>query len=167
MMKGKIHSDIEQLNRLNQVYPWIPNERSIRPKNEDIAVKNQRIREISEQWVSMKDYILHHVFDQQCSYDDQQHGKRVCRSLPDHPVWAFCPSTFRYDLPEYANHYVLWYSDGDHSQDYHEEFINNQIQDWIWKLVNNDKFDFAWYKNPKPTVPEFYHVQVFWIQHSN
>lgn len=24
-------------------------------------------------------------------------------------------------------------------------------------------FDFAWYENPKMSVPDFYHVQVFWI----
>jgi hypothetical protein len=161
-IRGRIDSYIEHLNQLSQIYPWVPNAASIRPKLEHLEVKNAKLREIAEHWGTMKDYILHGVFGQSSELD--QAGKKVCRSEPEHPVWAFCPSSFRYDIPEHANHYVLWYSGGDHRQEYHEEFINCQIQDWIYKIVLSDEFDFAWYKNPKPTVPEFYHVQVFWIR---
>ncbi len=112
----------------------------------------------------MKDFILSSVFKQQCIMNES--GKKKAISFPADPIWEFCPSNFRYNLPEYANHFILWYSNADHKEDFHEEFINNQIQDWIWKLLNHDSFDFAWYKNPKPSVPEFYHVQVFWIKQS-
>jgi hypothetical protein len=40
--------------------------------------------------------------------------------------------------------------------------INKIITKNLQNITGSDNFDFAWYKNPKPTIKEFFHVQVFW-----
>ena len=68
-------------------------------------------------------------------------------------------------LPE-SNHWILWCLEKDFSFDFPDELINQIIEEkikFVLDLESNIDFQFAWYKNPKPTIPEFYHVQVFWI----
>jgi hypothetical protein len=57
----------------------------------------------------------------------------------------------------------MWY--GTKEQTRSEDEINNDIFIAISNhLQGNNEFNFAWYINPKMTVPEFFHVQVFWTQ---
>ena len=58
-----------------------------------------------------------------------------------------------------------------------DEGISKDISAELNKLINSRSkslnlfappaapvdFDFVWYENPKMSVPDFYHVQVFWI----
>lgn len=39
MLRNRIDSDLETLDKLNQIYPWIPNSQSIRPCPQDIEKK--------------------------------------------------------------------------------------------------------------------------------
>jgi hypothetical protein len=158
MIRNKINCDKETLNKLNSKYSWIPNETSIRPSVDDISKKNELIDYINKTWLSTKDYILNNVFNE--SKMSNEHFNFVVRY--DSDKWVFSECIFRYNLPKYANHYILWYSGQNYYYNFDDEVINNKIEEELSKFLNHNYFDFAWYKNPKPSVPEFYHIQVFW-----
>lgn len=142
MIRRKISSAIDDLNTLNVLYPWIPSEHTIRPRREDLEAKWATLDRIEREWPSMKEYI------------------RVAVLKESENEWVFSPSIFRYNLPAYAQHWVLWNMRTDYSANFHDETINTVLNEF---LASQGATDFAWYKNPKPSVPEYYHVQVFWI----
>ena len=56
----------------------------------------------------------------------------------------------------------------DFNYDYDIDIINKVIENHLsYHTILGDPFQFVWYKNPKPTIPEFYHVQVFWTSSIN
>lgn len=147
MFKCKVSSNIEELNKLNKIHNWIPNEFSIRPNIEILEYKQKFYNEILLIWPSFNEYIFHEIFKSNLNNK-----------------WVFTQSLMRYNLPLYCNHYILWNIEQKISFDYDEEIITNQIKEELNKLCNSTNYDFIWYKNPKPTVLEYYHVQVFWIK---
>ena len=40
--------------------------------------------------------------------------------------------------------------------------INQDIYESLFALLGDKNFEFIWYENPKMTIPEIYHLQVFW-----
>ena len=44
-----------------------------------------------------------------------------------------------------------------------DQTINEIISMNLLKITKSSDFDFVWYKNPKPSITNFFHVQVFWI----
>jgi hypothetical protein len=47
------------------------------------------------------------------------------------------------------------------------EQISTDIAEGIQLLIGErHDFEFVWYENPKMTVPDLYHVQVFWRKKS-
>lgn len=139
MLKGKISSDITSLNELSKLYPWIPNETSIRPSPEVMIKKCMVNQHIQRDWPSLKAYIEQTIFQNKTG-------------------WIFEECMFPYSVK--GKHYILWNTNFPFTieptliQDFDEEVINEVLKGYI-------KGDFVWYKNPKPTVLEFYHVQVF------
>jgi hypothetical protein len=133
-MQGKIASDISSLNELSRRYLWIPNESSIRPSPEVMIKKCMLNQHIQRDWSSLQDYIEKTIF----------RGRTG---------WIFEECMFPYSVK--GKHFVLWHTDLPFTHDFEEEVINEELK-------KNVKGDFAWYKNPKPTVLEFYHVQVFY-----
>jgi hypothetical protein len=171
MIRAKISSDFETLDKLNKIYPWIPNSISIRPSPEDIERKKQFSLQIQSEWKSYRDYVYCKIFQQRhyVGGEDNEYKKFV---RPEHfkprPEWCFQPSMFRYNLIPESNHWVLWNSEHDFDHNYPDEIINQIITRRLFKhLILGAPFQFVWYKNPKPTIPEFYHVQVFWISGIN
>lgn len=55
----------------------------------------------------------------------------------------------------------MWYSYGP-SQGLTEAQIDADITKALQAQLQGDGFDFVWYENPKMTVPDLHHVQVFW-----
>jgi hypothetical protein len=159
MIRNKIDSDIKSLNELNKKYSWLPNENMIRPSSQDIANKKILISKINTEWLSTKDYILNSVFG--LNYIDEN-GIKFVKDTKNINEWIFEPSIFRYNLEEGSNHYILWNSKYRFQDEIDNDIINNIITCELIKIIGSSDFDFAWYKNPKPTVPEFYHLQVFW-----
>ncbi len=159
MIRNQIDSSITNLNELHKTHSWLPNETTIRPTPENINFKNILISKINTEWLSTKDYILHTIFG--LKYNDENKIKFI-KDIDNIKEWVFSPSIFRYNLEKNANHYVLWNSKYKFSDDIDNEIINNTIILYLGDIIGNDNFDFAWYKNPKPTVPEIYHLQVFW-----
>ncbi len=208
-LKGKISSNIDDLNRLNTLYPWIPSESQVRPTPEIKAKKEAMTRRISENWENFTDYILHTVFGKRksCLFNKfTVHDRNVESEI------VFKPNEFAYQVE--GNHFVLWF--GTSAQELPDDAISDIIHAKIEEhleltgvcksnntnniksnIMNNTAgssvagsnssciiasdshsssssssssssapsichFDFAWYINPKMTVPEFFHVQVFW-----
>ena len=126
-----------------------------------IDCKIKKLKEIEFEWKSYFDFILYQVFQQTYIFN-HDHKKYV--TIPEKlPEFIFVPSDFPYQIPEYAHHYILWNSEFNIFYHFDEDKINHTLFQMIKQIVKNENFDFVWYKNPKPTIPEFYHVQVFWI----
>jgi hypothetical protein len=137
MLRGKIDSNPVILDVISQDHPWIPNTITMRPTPADLAKK--------QAWqppYELHSYLLDTLFM----------GRQ----------WAFVPALFRYNTT--GNHYILWNSEQSYFYDYDDEHINTHINNFIKQTVGNTAdYEFVWYKNPKPSVPELYHVHVFWI----
>jgi hypothetical protein len=61
----------------------------------------------------------------------------------------------------------MWYGDAQKPYAYGDDStdrINADINEALTQMCEEVEFDFAWYENPAMTVPEFYHVQVFWVR---
>ena len=132
-MKGQIPSDIFSLNELSKIYDWIPNETSIRPSPEVMIKKCMVNQHIQRDWPSLKAYIEQTIFRNRTG-------------------WIFEECMFPYLVK--GKHYILWNTNYPFTHNFEEQEVNEVLKRFI-------KGNFGWYKNPKPTVLEFYHIQVF------
>jgi hypothetical protein len=149
---GYISCDINTLNILNQVYPWVPNENTIRPSEKVLEKKAAFIKKLDLRNILLRDDIISTLFN------DNTNQK------------LFLPNPFPYNIT--GNHYVMWYYKynivgGIGIQNMIQD-INIDIINGIYNIVEHYEFNFAWYENPKMSVNdaennELYHVQVFWV----
>jgi hypothetical protein len=107
----------------------------------------------------------HYIYDSVFGFETNMttSGKFAAR-VPDeeedrHKNGVLVPNNYPYQLDE-GSHYVMWYSHGCPQEG--DPKINDDIYHSLMSLLGHDKFEFVWYENPKMTVPEIYHVQVFW-----
>lgn len=161
MLRSKINSNIQDLNQLHNEYWWIPNENMIRPNPKILEDKQTLSEYILRNYMSFKDFILSSIF--KCPVESED-GQLYVLDEVQKSEWNFSKSIFPYELPNGVNHYVLWNSKYDYFKDFEDSKINNMIKKTLEEIISSDDFDFAWYKNPKPSIPELYHVQVFWIR---
>ena len=160
MIRGQISPNLNELNEFHKLYSWIPNENMIRPNEKDLELKLEFSKYALTRWQSYKDFILHYFF--KCPFIIQNNKFVVFEQIRNE--WSFTKSIFRYNLPKNVEHYILWNSFNDMNATFTNETINLLIEKYLKKIVGADTFDFAWYYNPKPTVFELWHVQVFWIK---
>lgn len=160
LLRCKVSSDQAILDELHTTYPWIPNSECIRPSPCVLDDKNATLLEIHEKWFSLKDYILFKVFSMDF---DQIAGRFVVMTLhSEQPFKIFKPNAFPYNI-EVGNHWVMWYNSSTCPYE-DDSMITSDIEEAIRDhLQGATNFDFVWYENPKMSVPDFYHVQVFWI----
>ena len=161
MLRTLISSDINILNSLSKSYLFLPNECNIRPTPELIKQKEQSIKYISSYWSSMYDYMKHSVFNVKAKINKD--GIMYTDDTPTQE-WIFKQAQYPYNISN-GNHWILWkYSDSmtsfDISNNVHT--INKIIETRLYLSLKHNNFNFAWYPNPKPSIPEFFHVQVFW-----
>lgn len=161
LLRCKISSDIQDLNELHKKYFWIPNETMIRPSPKVLEDKRQFSNYVLHNWMSFKDFILDTHFKFPVDIED---GHLYVLDTPRKIEWNFQKSLFPYDLPESVYHYVLWNSFTDCFHLFEDSKINNIIKETLESMLGCDSFDFAWYINPKPSIPELWHCQVFWIR---
>jgi len=121
------------LDELFILYPWLPNSNTCRPTQTELVEKKALLNTIKN------------MFE-------------------DITGWIFKPTNFRYIIPESTNHWILWNTDFDMNWKPNPSDINEIIYTFLYKHnANSDTFDFAWYINPKPSITQYFHVQVFWI----
>jgi hypothetical protein len=140
MLQTQISSKFEDLDILNVVHPWIPNSQTCRSDHQTQVEKRALIN------ATTPGDIVKWIFEGQKG-------------------WVFKPTQFKYNVPETTNHWILWNTEHTMEWNPDPQEINEIIYTLLYKQCANQlNFDFAWYPNPKPTVPQFYHVQVFWIR---
>jgi len=153
----KINSDLKSLEKLYQDTKWTPNPDYVRPKLEIIQKKDKDMENITIFYQSLKDYILDEVFNFKSVFNSN--GKMF---VPQDNIIRqniFSKNKYPYQLPTNTNHYLMWYT----YQPKTDYEINQDIFNSLKNMLKNTNFNFVWYINPKQTIPELFHVQVFWI----
>jgi hypothetical protein len=158
-IKGKVSSDIAVLDELSASYSWIPNFHTIRPTPEVLAYKLELTEEINTKWKTFKDYILFRVYGKDFQIVDNKFC--VLNHELDPNIKVFQPNEFAYNIQS-GQHWVLWY--GSMTQECTDEEITKDIDFSLRKMHPDENYDFAWYVNPKMSVPDLFHVQVFWTK---
>ena len=162
-MSGKFQCKISpclfNLNTLNKKYDWIPGKDNIRPLDIIIEKKNEYNKNIINFYEDEKNFILAEVFHFESSFNKD--GKVFVKESNIYKKHIFQPNIFPYNVKEDTQHYIMWYSYFDDTLK--EEKINEDIYNQLKYVVKNDNFDFVWYENPKKTIKDIYHLQVFWI----
>lgn len=161
MIRSRISSDIQDLNELHKKFWWIPDENMIRPSEKVLEDKRVFSNYVLHNWMSFKDFILDTHFKYPVDIED---GQIYVLEDTKKIEWNFTKSVFPYDLAANVNHYVLWNSKYNYFHEFDESRINNILKDTLKGMLDTEDFDYAWYKNPKPSIPELWHIQVFWIR---
>ena len=157
--KCQVKSDVDVLDKLHQTYQWIPGKANIRP---NIITKHEKLKylqNIQSFYGSEKDYIYENIFNFNSIFDEN--GLLIVRDDAIFKKGVFERNRFRYNLNENTNHFIMWYSYYDDSIT--KEKINEDISNGIKNIIKHNNYDYVWYLNPKMTIPEIFHVQVFWI----
>lgn len=168
LLRSVISSDLTALDRLHVRFKWIPNSQRIRPSEERLTLKRAKLAEIEATWLTFTDYIRSTVFGEPHIDVVNQNGEQRKTTTTEMTAQSssslhkfFVPNEFPYNLVQ-GNHWVLWYTVV--GKPYSDREISADISQHLQELLHGSvHFDFAWYVNPKMTVPEYFHVQVFWI----
>lgn len=158
ILRRRISSNVADLDAMHAVHHWIPSSSQIRPHPELLQTKLVKIAKLQDEWASMADFVRSHVFGK--SSVIRSDGKRVVRDnrLSEVDI-VFIENDFPYALDEGGQHWVLWFGCRDDPRLDIDTILSRELQ----RRIGHDGFDFAWYENPKMSIPEYYHVQVFWI----
>lgn len=156
MIRNRIDPNLENLDELNDKYQWVPGRENIRPCEEVINKKDKWIENLSNFYENEKQYVLSDIFNFDSYFDS---GKLVVKDFDIKETFVFKENMFPYNLPFNTNHYVIWYT----YDETDEKRINKDIELSLFNLLGNNKFDFVWYENPKKSLPDMNHYQVFWI----
>lgn len=155
MQANKISSDLDALDLLHQITKWTPNSNQIRPTTETIQAKELFIENLLKFYPSINDYILDIVFNLPFKINTQG---QTCVDNHFTSSYKLIENMFPYQLEENTKHYVLWFSTK--KKEKTDKEITTCIADEINRLFNKE-LRFVWYENPKMSIPNLYHVQVF------
>ncbi len=128
------------LDELYILHPWLPNSSTCRPTHEQLVEKKVLLNSTAH--LDLEKYMF-----------DNKSG------------WIFKPTNFRYNIPETTNHWILWNTEFDMKWKPDSSEINEILYSFLYEHnAKTNNFDFAWYINPKPSVNQYFHIQVFWIK---
>eukprot|EP00697_Spironema_sp_BW2_P000817 gnl/Spiro4/11098_TR5885_c0_g1_i1.p2 gnl/Spiro4/11098_TR5885_c0_g1~~gnl/Spiro4/11098_TR5885_c0_g1_i1.p2 ORF type:complete len:207 (-),score=48.24 gnl/Spiro4/11098_TR5885_c0_g1_i1:102-686(-) len=185
----RISNDLDALERLNRRHPWMPGRDNVRPTPEVRAAKEKYLVEVATLYASEGDFILNTIFDLPLATDAD--GKLYVPLRANLPrLRRFVNNLYPYVLPHGTVHSVMWYtygpdglSDEQISQDIAADLgaqlggvplvAANAVgtgapppHAHVASTTNSTHgvapFEFVWYENPKMSIPDIYHVQVFW-----
>lgn len=162
--RDQVSSDLDSLDELHKKHRWIPDRERIRPTFQTLARKYDLMDSLELEWESLDDFILASVFKK--DYVSMDGKKQVlfkheimsmncnfgeCEFMfQRHPILQ--KSMFPYNLED-GYHYVLWFLG--------RESVPLFIVQQVLNSMIPEHIQFAWYVNPKPSVDNFFHVQVF------
>ena len=155
----EIHPDIEILNAYNKLYSWIPNGSQIRPSEKNIEMKNIMMSKIKEEYNSMKDYILITVFNYKFNKNKDKKYEAIDYNIKLNKL-EVC--RFKYNVNNSTFHYIMWYTC--EKEDLIPKEINRDIYRSIYNILRTPNFKYVYYENPKMSVPEIYHIHVFFVK---
>eukprot|EP01083_Nonionella_stella_P053943 142542_1 len=163
IFRCKVTSDRDVLELLHQKHPWIPGAENIRPTVKLKEDKKSYIENIQYFYVSGMDYIFETVFE--CKAKMNADGKLYVENKEHIHKEVFGANKFPYQVHQDAQHYIMWYSYSNDSIT--DQKITDDIDTNIKNIVKHEAYDFIWYINPKMTIPDVFHVQVFWIANAH
>ena len=154
VLRGKVSSDVKTLIALRRRgFDWIPGEDNIRPTPETREKKVKWLESVMSKYVGRRDFVLHDLF--RCETRRNEKGLMLVDEASLKRVGKkkkLYPNMFPYDLPSGTIHYVMWYT--------WTRPEDSEITSDIANALGKDA-DFVWYENPKMSIPEIFHVQVF------
>ena len=159
-MNQKICCSEENLNDLHKSTGWIPCREQTHPIDEILNVKEKMNAQNKKLYYSKEDEILINYFGYESILliSKDQFKLKSSVSLNVEKKIICIPNEYPYQVPYGTFHYVLWYS----YLDIDKSKINEDIFQCLKEINEEKKFEFVWYENPSMSVPEVYHVQVFW-----
>ena len=156
----KISSNPDVLETYKKYYGWIPGKNDIRPTELQISLKQNLLNNIYTKYNSSRDYILIELFYYNFTKTEEAKFKAI--ESRDNDLTKFECCRFKYQISNKTFHYILWFTTN--KQNLNEQKINKIIFNSIQNTIHTDKFSFVWYENPKMTILDIYHVQVFFIK---
>lgn len=118
--------------------------------------------EIAKDWNSQREYIKYAVFGYEAvTIFDKKYAKRPANLIEGGP-WVFKPATFPYACPPGTEHYILWNMHYDFYYPMEDTVLTTIITQKLMRFAHH--FNFVYYTNPKPSILDFFHVQVFWTR---
>ena len=157
-INNKINPCYTNLDMLNSIYKWIPSSENIRPIEDIIKKKDIDSKTNSIIYSTNIDQVLIRYFNIKKKINRINNKFESKINIDNLSEKVFIPNEYPYNVPEGTNHYVMWYTYDNIS----DEIITSDISSELYNLLNHLNFEFVWYKNPKMTIPEILHVQVFW-----
>jgi len=154
----KIDSDIKTLDELNKTFNWIPSSKNIRPIKELIEKRISDYMFFDNFYSSITDQILIRYFKFPSRINRKSNKMEYNITLENVREKIFLENEYPYNVPKSTNHYVMWYTYNNIS----DIEITHDILYSLKHSLKHDNFEFVWYENPKMSVPEIYHIQVFW-----
>lgn len=164
--RGRIPSSLGALEVLHELFSWIPGPTQVRPPAEVRAVKEAKLCALALEWRTMFDFVICTYFDKPASEDCD--GKRFAADCDVSGTSAFTMNTFPYELDEGGVHAAMWYgphcpaSYADPSIGPPDDVITRDISDALSARYGGYVPPFGWYVNPNMSVPQVFHVQVFY-----
>ena len=157
----KISNKYVDLNKIHEMYAFIPNEEQVRPSPEEKERKAKKLEELAATWKEFIDFIYATVF--QLPHIEAKNGVKTVpnryKEQMDKTQHVFQEQLFPYRIED-GRHFVMWYATKEQKRS--DEEITSDIEAELKAMTGTeDAFQFGWYVNPKMTVPEFFHVQVF------
>ena len=166
MLKCRINPSMENLTKLHATYPWIPSGSNVRPSANVLTQKAMDMSRVMYFYESLRDYLLEEIFNVRTEINEN--GKCFVKLIPADFFEFDCilrENKYPYQVSDNATHYVLWYpmfsredtlSDSQITRD-----VTRHLEEKIISTGGTLDFDFVWYVNPKMTVKDLFHVQVF------
>ena len=71
-------------------------------------------------------------------------------------------STDKYNVNDSTFHYIMWYTCD--KSDLIPKEINRDIHRSIYNILRTNNFKYVYYENPKMSVPDMYHIHVFFVK---
>lgn len=158
LVQQRISGSEEELNYLHEQHKWIPCRDQTRPIMNIYEKKITDIQIRQEQYDTKEDEILIEYFKYESIINYKTMKLKSKFPLNGERKYIFIPNEYPYQVPENTFHYVLWYS----YLDVDKDNITHDVMNALKKICSDKIFEYVWYENPSMSVPEVYHVQVFW-----
>ena len=168
MLKCRINASSESLTKLHAKYPWIPSGSDVRPSVHVLTQKAKDMSQVMFFYESLRDYLLEDIFG--ISTEINANGKCFVRKLPTSFFELdsnLTENKYPYQVADKTKHYVLWYPMFSREATLSDFQITRDITRHLIRISGEFNLNFVWYVNPKMTITNLFHVQVFVHQGSN
>lgn len=156
LLNCKINPTLDTLDKLNSIHSWIPSSKDIRPTPLILQEKDRYLESIQYNYQSYKDYVLIELFLSNSIFNPL--GKLEIEKPEIENKKLFIENKFPYLDKPISNHYIMWYSNYIPT----DEVITQDIDENTANILHHPDYQFIWYENPKMSIPDIYHVHVFW-----